>query len=38
MNHSPAYWRLLKEMCPETDRAEAWLKANGAGLLRFGGD
>jgi len=37
MNHSPAFWRLLKGMCAATDRAEAWLKANGAQLHRYGG-
>ena len=37
MNHSPAFWRLLKGMCAATDRAEAWLKAHGAHLHRYGG-
>lgn len=36
MNHSSRYWRLLRGMCPRTDEAEAWLKAHGAGLHRFG--
>jgi predicted metal-dependent hydrolase len=36
MNHSPAYWRVLKDMCPATDHAEAWLKAQGSQLHRFG--
>ena len=36
MNHSPAYWRMLKDMCPATDRAEAWLKTQGSQLHRFG--
>jgi len=36
LNHSPKYWSLLRRICPETDRAEAWLKAHGAGLHRFG--
>lgn len=38
MNHSPAFWRLLKGICAATDRAEAWLKAHGAQLHRYGGD
>lgn len=36
MNHSPAFWRTLIGLYPEADRAEAWLKASGAELLRFG--
>lgn len=36
MNHSARYWRLVRGLCPRTDEAERWLKANGAGLHRFG--
>ena len=36
MNHSPMFWNLTRRLFPETDRAEAWLKANGSGLHRFG--
>lgn len=36
MNHSPTFWRLVNRICPSTDEAEAWLKANGAGLHAFG--
>ena len=36
MNHSPMFWKLTRRLFPETDRAEAWLKANGADLHRFG--
>jgi hypothetical protein len=36
MNHSPAFWKILGKLSAHVDRAEAWLKANGAGLLRFG--
>jgi predicted metal-dependent hydrolase len=36
MNHSPMFWTLTRRLFPETDRAEAWLKAHGAGLHRFG--
>lgn len=25
-NHSPAFWKLLREACPETDRARAFLE------------
>ncbi|WP_319560818.1 SprT family zinc-dependent metalloprotease [Marispirochaeta sp.] len=28
LNHSPAYWRLVKHYFPEYKKAEAWLKAN----------
>jgi predicted metal-dependent hydrolase len=36
MNHSPMFWSLTRRLFPETDRAEAWLKAHGSGLHRFG--
>lgn len=36
MNHSARYWRLLREICPHTDTAEAWLKRHGANLHRYG--
>jgi hypothetical protein len=36
MNHSLKYWSLLRRVCPETDRAEAWLKAHGGSLHRYG--
>jgi predicted metal-dependent hydrolase len=36
MNHSPLFWALTRRLFPETDRAEAWLKAHGASLHRFG--
>ena len=36
MNHSHRFWRLLRELSPETDRAEAWLKAHGRKLHRSG--
>ena len=36
MNHSPMFWKLTRRLFPETERAEAWLKANGSGLHRFG--
>ena len=37
MDHSPSFWRVTRRLYPETDRAEAWLKAHGADLHRFGG-
>ena len=36
MNHSPRFWRLLREACPATAEAEAWLKRHGTGLHRYG--
>lgn len=36
MNHGPAFWDLVRAICPATDDAEEWLKANGAGLHAFG--
>jgi predicted metal-dependent hydrolase len=36
MNHSDAFWAVVHRICPETDRAEAWLKVHGAKLHRFG--
>jgi predicted metal-dependent hydrolase len=32
MNHGPAFWALCRRLCPETDRAKAWLKAHGSAL------
>ena len=36
MNHSPSFWKVVNKLSIHVDRAEAWLKANGAGLLRYG--
>ncbi len=36
MNHSPNFWKIVTKLSAHVDRAEAWLKAHGAGLLRFG--
>jgi predicted metal-dependent hydrolase len=36
LNHSPKFWSLVRRAFPETNRAEAWLKAHGADLHRFG--
>jgi predicted metal-dependent hydrolase len=37
MNHSVRFWKLTRKLCAETDRAEAWLKAHGKELHRYGG-
>ncbi len=36
MNHSPRFWTLLGQLCPNVEAAEAWLKRNGTGLHRYG--
>jgi len=36
MNHSPRFWRLVRDLCADTDRAEAWLSAHGPSLHRYG--
>jgi hypothetical protein len=38
MNHSPKFWRVTNMLFPDTDRAEAWLKAHGSSLHRFGAE
>lgn len=32
MNHGPKFWKLCRELCPDTDRCKDWLKRNGAAL------
>src|SRR5262249_22079251 len=36
MNHSPRFWRLLSRICPDMERAKAWLDARGTELHRYG--
>ena len=36
MNHSPRFWRLVSRMCPDAERAKAWLDVHGADLHRYG--
>jgi len=36
LDHSDRFWSLTRKLAPHTDRAEAWLKAHGAELHRFG--
>ncbi len=36
MNHSQKFWNLVRRASPDVERAEAWLKAHGASLHRFG--
>jgi predicted metal-dependent hydrolase len=36
MNHSTRFWRLLGRMCPDMERAKAWLDVHGTDLHRYG--
>ncbi|MGI9383001.1 MAG: M48 family metallopeptidase [Methyloligellaceae bacterium] len=36
MNHSPAFWRLVRQSMARTDEAKRWLKTHGAALHRYG--
>ncbi|MCC3246917.1 M48 family metallopeptidase [Methylocystis sp. WRRC1] len=36
LDHSSRFWALARKLCPETDRAEAWLSAHGAHLHKYG--
>ena len=35
MNHGPRFWSILKDLDPQTDRAERWLKTDGPALHRI---
>ena len=36
MNHSVRFWRLVARICPDMERAKAWLTAHGNDLHRYG--
>ena len=36
LNHSPRFWRLVKRIYPEFERAKAWLDLRGPDLHRYG--
>ena len=36
MNHGPRYWAHVARLFPDYERSEAWLKAHGATLHRYG--
>lgn len=36
LDHSPRFWLLTRRLCPDTDRAEAWLSTHGAHLHKYG--
>ena len=36
LNHSPRFWRLVKRLYPDFDRAKVWLDVHGTDLHRYG--
>jgi predicted metal-dependent hydrolase len=38
MNHSRRFWRVVARICPEWERAKAWLNTHGTALHRYGDD
>ena len=36
MNHGPAFWRLVAQLDPDFETAQAWLKTQGPGLHAVG--
>lgn len=36
MNHSPRFWRLVINLCPDANRAKTWLDVHGNDLHRYG--
>ena len=36
LNHSPAFWALVAELCPGWERASDWLRLEGLSLMRIG--
>ena len=36
MNHGPRFWRLVRELVPDIDAPQAWLKKRGSALHRYG--
>lgn len=36
MNHGDRFWKIVYRLFPDTDEAEAWLRANGSDLHRYG--
>ena len=37
MNHSAKFWRVVRRICPDHERAKAWLDVHGTDLHRYGG-
>lgn len=38
MNHGPRFWSLVRQTCPETESAKAWLRRFGLDLHRYGAE
>ncbi len=38
LNHSARFWQLCRALCPETERARAWLGENGPALHAIGAE
>jgi predicted metal-dependent hydrolase len=36
LNHSPRFWRLVRDLYPDADRAKVWLDVHGTDLHRYG--
>ncbi|MDX1975295.1 MAG: SprT family zinc-dependent metalloprotease [Rickettsiales bacterium] len=36
LNHSPRFWRLTQQLCPQMDNAKGWLSEHGDHLHRYG--
>ena len=36
MNHSSRFWRLVRRLCPDHERAKVWLDVHGSDLHRYG--
>ena len=36
MNHSARFWRLVRRLCPDHQRAKVWLDVHGSDLHRYG--
>jgi predicted metal-dependent hydrolase len=36
MNHSVRFWRLVRKLCPDHERAKVWLDVHGSDLHRYG--
>jgi predicted metal-dependent hydrolase len=36
LNHSPRFWRLVRQSCPDMERGQSWLKTHGSQLHLYG--
>jgi predicted metal-dependent hydrolase len=35
MNHSPAFWKVVRHLCRQYEEPRAWLRRHGPALLAF---